>query len=64
VEAKVAVLRREFEGEEEAVTRLLSQGTTGREDGVEQRLEQGRLRGSDSRPRVPFERTVKTKVPR
>jgi circadian clock protein KaiC len=47
VAAQVAVLWREFESEEEAVTRLLSQGTTGREEGAEQRLEQGRLRGSD-----------------
>jgi hypothetical protein len=29
------------------VNRLLIRGTTGREEGAEQRLEQGRLRGSD-----------------
>jgi circadian clock protein KaiC len=47
VEAKVAVLWREFEDEADAVKRLLSRGTTGREEGAEQRLEQGRLRRSD-----------------
>jgi circadian clock protein KaiC len=47
VEARVAVLWREFEAETDAVNRLLSRGTTGREEGVEQRLEQGRLRRSD-----------------
>jgi circadian clock protein KaiC len=47
VEAKVAVLWREFEDETDAVNRLLSRGTTGREEGAEQRLEQGRLRRSD-----------------
>jgi circadian clock protein KaiC len=47
VEARVAVLWREFEDEADAVNRLLSRGTTGREEGVEQRLEQGRLRRSD-----------------
>ena len=47
VEAKVAVLWREFEDEADAVNRLLSRGTTGREEGAEQRLEQGRLRRSD-----------------
>jgi circadian clock protein KaiC len=47
VEARVAVLWREFEDESAAVTRLLSQGAAGREEGVEQRLEQGRLRNSD-----------------
>ena len=51
VEAQVAVLWREFEDEADAVTRLLSRGTTGREEGAEQRLEQGRLRRSD--PLVP-----------
>ena len=47
VEAQVAVLWREFEDESKAVNRLLSRGATGREEGVEQRLEQGRLRSSD-----------------
>jgi circadian clock protein KaiC len=51
VEAQVAVLWRDFEDEAKAVTRLLSRGTTGREEGVEQRLEQGRLRRGD--PLVP-----------
>jgi circadian clock protein KaiC len=51
VEAQVAVLWREFEDESQAVSRLLSRGTTGREEGAEQRLEQGRLRRSD--PLVP-----------
>jgi circadian clock protein KaiC len=51
VEAQVAVLWRAFENEADAVTRLLSRGTTGREEGAEQRLEQGRLRRSD--PLVP-----------
>jgi len=47
VEAQVAVLWRDFEDEASAVTRLLSRGTTGRKEGAEQRLEQGRLRSSD-----------------
>jgi KaiC len=47
VEAKVAVLWREFEDEADAVNRLLSRRTTGREEGAEQRPEQGRLRRSD-----------------
>jgi circadian clock protein KaiC len=47
VEAQVAVLWREFEDESNAVNRLLSRGATGREEGAEQRLEQGRLRSSD-----------------
>jgi circadian clock protein KaiC len=47
VEAKVAVLWREFEDEANAVDRLLNRDTTGREEGAEQRLEQGRLRRSD-----------------
>jgi circadian clock protein KaiC len=47
VEAQVAALWREFEDESKAVGRLLSRGATGREEGVEQRLEQGRLRSSD-----------------
>jgi circadian clock protein KaiC len=47
VEAKVAVLWREFEDETDAVNQLLNRDTTGREEGAEQRLEQGRLRRSD-----------------
>jgi circadian clock protein KaiC len=47
VEAQVAVLWRDFEDESDAVNRLLSRGATGREEGDEQRLEQGRLRSSD-----------------
>jgi circadian clock protein KaiC len=47
VEAQVAVLWREFEDESKAVNRLLTRGATGREEGAEQRLEQGRLRRSD-----------------
>jgi circadian clock protein KaiC len=47
VEAQVAVLWRAFENEADAVTRLLTRETTGREEGAEQRLEQGRLRRSD-----------------
>ncbi len=47
VEAQVAVLWREFEDESDAVNRLLTRGATGREEGDEQRLEQGRLRSSD-----------------
>jgi circadian clock protein KaiC len=47
VEAQVAALWREFGNEAQAVDRLLSRGETGREEGAEQRLEQGRLRSSD-----------------
>jgi circadian clock protein KaiC len=43
VEARVAVLWREFEDESDAVNQLLSRGAAGREEGAEQRLEQGRL---------------------
>jgi circadian clock protein KaiC len=50
VEARVAVLWREFEDESNAVNRLLSRGAAGREEGAEQRLEQGRLRNSDGPP--------------
>ena len=65
VEAQVAVLWREFESEEEAVVRLLSQGTTGREEGVEQRLEQGRLRGRDPLgPSVPANLIAERRVGR
>ena len=48
VKATVAGLWREFADEEDLVTRLLTRGTSGREEGVEQRLEQGRLRSSDA----------------
>lgn len=48
VEAQVAGLWREFADETELVSRLLSRGTSGRADTVEQRLEQGRLRSSDA----------------
>ena len=47
MEARVADLWREFEDEADAVDQLLSRGATGREEGAEQRLEQGRLRSSD-----------------
>jgi circadian clock protein KaiC len=50
VEAQVAVLWADFEDESEAVTRLLSRGSTGREEGAEQRVEQGRLRLGDEPP--------------
>jgi circadian clock protein KaiC len=53
VEARVAVLWREFEDESDAVNRLLSRGATGREEGAEQRLEQGRLRSSDESSAAP-----------
>lgn len=48
VEAQVAGLWRDFANEEDLVDRLLSRGTSGREEGDEQRLEQGRLRNSDA----------------
>jgi circadian clock protein KaiC len=48
VEAQVAGLWREFEDEAELVDRLLNRGNSGREEGAEQRLEQGRLRSSDA----------------
>jgi circadian clock protein KaiC len=47
VEEHVAALWREFDDESKAVNRLLSRGATGREEGAEQRVEQGRLRSSD-----------------
>jgi circadian clock protein KaiC len=50
VEAHVAGLWRDFEDEADTVARLLSRGTTGREEGAEQRLEQGRLRRGDLVP--------------
>jgi circadian clock protein KaiC len=46
--AEVAGLWREFADEADVVNRLLSRGTSGREEKVEQRLEQGRLRSSDA----------------
>jgi circadian clock protein KaiC len=48
VEAQTAALWREFEAEEEAVGRLLSDGSLGVEDRADQRAEQGRLRQADS----------------
>ncbi len=48
VEAQVAGLWREFADEADLVDRLLNRGSTGREEGAEQRLEQGRLRSSDA----------------
>jgi circadian clock protein KaiC len=48
VEAQVANLWREFEDESNLVSTLLSRGTSGREEGAEQRREQGRLRSSDA----------------
>jgi circadian clock protein KaiC len=47
VEARVADLWRAFNDEAETVDQLLNRGATGREEGAEQRLEQGRLRNSD-----------------
>jgi circadian clock protein KaiC len=47
VQARVADLWRQFEDEAETVDQLLNRGATGREEGAEQRLEQGRLRSSD-----------------
>ena len=44
----MAGLWREFADETDLVDRLLSRGTSGREEGAEQRLEQGRLRGKDA----------------
>ncbi len=48
VQAEVAGLWREFATETDAVNRLLSRGTSGRDEKEEQRLEQGRLRSSDA----------------
>jgi circadian clock protein KaiC len=55
VEARVAALWRDFEDEATAVDLLLTRGSSGRQDGVDQRLEQGRLRHSDPliSPAVP-----------
>jgi circadian clock protein KaiC len=47
VEARVAALWRTFNDESDAVDQLLSRGATGKEEGAEQRLEQGRLRSGD-----------------
>jgi circadian clock protein KaiC len=47
VEAQVAALWRDFDDEATAVDLLLTRGTSGRQEGVDQRLEQGRLRQSD-----------------
>jgi circadian clock protein KaiC len=47
VEAQVAALWRDFEDEATAVDRLLTRGTSGRQDGADQRVEQGRLRQGD-----------------
>jgi circadian clock protein KaiC len=47
VEAQVAALWRDFDDEATAVELLVSRGTSGRREGVEQRLEQGRLRHGD-----------------
>jgi circadian clock protein KaiC len=47
VEARVAALWRTFRDESDAVDQLLSRGAAGREEGAEQRLEQGRLRSID-----------------
>jgi circadian clock protein KaiC len=47
VEAQVAGLWREFADEADLVERLVTRGTSGRKEGAEQRLEQGRLRSSD-----------------
>jgi circadian clock protein KaiC len=47
VEAQVSVLRQNFDDEADSVKRMLTRGATGREEGAEQRLEQGRLRSSD-----------------
>ncbi len=47
VEAQVAALWRDFDEEATAVDRLLTRGTSGRQEGAAQRLEQGRLRQSD-----------------
>ena len=58
----MAALRREFEDEADAVTRLLSRGTTGREEGEEQRLEQGRLRLGD--PLLPGQGSTPSDSPR
>jgi circadian clock protein KaiC len=62
VEARVAALWRTFNDESNAVDQLLSRGATGKEEGAEQRLEQGRLRsgdlsGEDAAGPVPADRS-------
>jgi circadian clock protein KaiC len=47
VEAQVAALWRDFDDEAAAVGQLLNRGTNGRQEGMDQRLEQGRLRQGD-----------------
>jgi circadian clock protein KaiC len=47
VEAQVAALWRDFEDEATAVGLLMTRGSSGRQEGVDQRLEQGRLRHGD-----------------
>jgi circadian clock protein KaiC len=64
VEAQVADIWRKFEDEAELVSRLLSRGTSGREEGAEQRLEQGRLRSSDALPNERPEPAGHLQVPR
>jgi circadian clock protein KaiC len=55
LEARVAALWRDFEDEATAVDLLVTRGTSGRQEGVDQRLEQGRLRFGDplAAPVVP-----------
>jgi circadian clock protein KaiC len=48
VETQTAALWREFEDEAEAVSQLLTLGSTGADDRADQRVEQGRLRRADS----------------
>jgi circadian clock protein KaiC len=48
VEARTAALWREFEDEAEIVERLMSHETSGAEDSVDQRVEQGRMRNADA----------------
>jgi circadian clock protein KaiC len=51
LEERVAALWRDFNDEATAVDLLVSRGTSGRQEGVDQRLEQGRLRHGD--PLIP-----------
>jgi circadian clock protein KaiC len=48
VEAQTAALWREFDGEADVVTNLLSHGSTGADDRAGQRVAQGRLRRADA----------------
>ena len=48
METQTAALWREFEEEAEAVSQLLTIGSTGADDRADQRVEQGRLRRADS----------------